>query len=110
MGARVVLDDFGAGHGSVAYLRDYPFDGLKIDRSFTAELEVDARNQAFTRAIIGMARALDIEVTVEGVETEGQLDILRGIDVATVQGYLLGRPMSPAAASDLAWRRVARMP
>lgn len=105
MGVRIVLDDFGAGHGSVTYLRDYPFDGLKVDRGFTAELEADARSRALTRAIIEMARVLDIEVTVEGVETEGQLDILRGTDVATVQGYLLGRPMPPRAAFDLAWQR-----
>lgn len=105
MGVHIVLDDFGAGHGSVTYLRDYPFDGLKIDRSFTAELEADARSRALTRAIIEMARALNIDVTVEGVETEGQLAILRGTDVATVQGFLLGRPMTRSAAHDIARQR-----
>lgn len=102
LGVRVVLDDFGAGYSSIAYLRDYPFDGLKIDRSFTAELEADTRSRAFTTAIVEMAQALGIDVTAEGVETDGQLDVLRGTDIATVQGYLLGRPMPPGAALDLA--------
>lgn len=105
MGVRIVLDDFGVGHGSIAYLRDYVFDGLKIDRSFTADLEADARSRAFTSAIIEMARTLGIDVTAEGVETAGQLRILAGTDIATVQGYLLGRPLSLDAAHGLARHR-----
>ena len=100
LGVRVVLDDFGAGHASLAYLRDYAFNGLKIDRSFTAELETNPQSQAFVRAIIEMARALAIEATVEGVETPGQLRMLRRSGIAFVQGYLLGKPMTPKAAAD----------
>lgn len=99
-GVQIVLDDFGAGHASLAYLRDYAFDGLKIDRGFTAELETNPQSQAFVRAIIEMARALGIVVTAEGVETEGQLRMLRRSRVAYMQGYLLGKPMTPTAATD----------
>lgn len=104
MGVHVVLDDFGVGHASIAYLRDYAFDGLKIDRSFTAGIETDPRSLAFVRAIIDMARALGIGATAEGVETERQLQLLRSEGIATVQGYLLGRPMTPSEAADLIWR------
>lgn len=101
LGVHVILDDFGVGHASIAYLRDYAFDGLKIDRSFTAGIETDSRSRAFVSAIIEMARALDIGVTAEGVETEGQLQALRDKGIDTVQGYLLGRPMTPHAAASL---------
>lgn len=101
LGVQIILDDFGAGHASLAYLRDYAFDGLKIDRSFTAGLETNPQCQAFVRAIIEMARALGIKATVEGVETEGQLRMLRRSGVAYMQGYLLGKPMTPTAATDL---------
>ena len=101
LGVHVILDDFGVGHASIAYLRDYAFDGLKIDRSFTAGIEIDPRSRAFVRAIIEMARALGIEATAEGVETEGQLQMLRRKGIETVQGYLLGCPMTPAAAASL---------
>lgn len=109
LGVRIILDDFGTGHASIAYLRDYTFDGLKIDRSFTATLETDPRSRAFVRAIIDMARALRIGVTAEGVETEGQLRLLCGKGIATVQGYLLGRPMTPAATAGLIWKQLDSM-
>ncbi len=101
LGVHIILDDFGVGHASIAYLRDYAFDGLKIDRSFTAGIETDPRSRAFVRAIIEMARALGVGATAEGVETEGQLQMLRNKGIETVQGYLLGRPMTPDAAARL---------
>ena len=101
LGVHLILDDFGAGHASLAYLRDYPFDGLKIDRSFTAAIETDPRTLVFVRAIIGMAKSLGMDVTAEGVETEGQLRSLQRRGIATVQGHLLGRPMTPDAAAAL---------
>ena len=101
LGVHVVLNDFGVGHASIGYLRDYAFDGLKIDRSFTAGIETDPRSLAFVRAIIEMARALGIGATAEGVETDGQLRLLRSEGIATVQGHLLGRPMTPSAAAGL---------
>lgn len=109
LGVHVVLDDFGVGHASITYLRDYAFDGLKIDRSFTAGIETDPRSLAFVRAIIDMARALGIGATAEGVETDGQLRLLRSEGIATIQGYLLGRPMTPSAAASLIWEYADRM-
>ena len=101
LGAHTILDDFGVGHASIANLRNYPFNGLKIDRSFISGIETDPRSLAFVRAIIDMARALGIKVTAEGVETEGQLRLLCGEGLSTIQGYLLGPPMTPSAASTL---------
>ena len=101
LGVKVVLDDFGTGHASFAYLRHYDFDGLKIDSSFTADIETNARNRALVVAIIQMARGLGIEVTAEGVETDGQLRILRRHRVSSVQGYLLGRPMTREDATAM---------
>ncbi len=101
LGVHVVLDDFGAGHASLAYLRDYAFDGLKIDRSLIAGLVSDNRSKAFVGAIVDMAEALDLETTAEGIETEDQLHCLRRMGVTTVQGYLLGRPTAPEQAATL---------
>ena len=101
IGVRVILDDFGAGHASLAYLRDYPFDGLKIDRSFIAGLDRDSTSRPLIRAMIAMSRALGLETIAEGVETETQLTILREEGVDSVQGYLLGRPTAPEKISLL---------
>ena len=109
LGVHIVLDDFGVGHASIGYLRDYAFNGLKIDRSFTAGIETDPRSLAFVRGIIDMARALGIGATAEGVETDGQLRLLRREGVATVQGYLLGRPMTPSAAAKLILEQVGNV-
>ena len=101
LGTHVVLDDFGSGHASLAYLRDYTFDGLKIDSSFTAEIEAGTKGRAFLRAIIDIAEAMGIDTTAEGVETDGQLRQLREGNVRFMQGFLLGRPMTPDAATTL---------
>ena len=101
LGVHVVLDDFGAGHASLAYLRDYAFDGLKIDRSLIADLTTDGRSRAFVGAIVDMAGALNLETTAEGIETEDQLHCVRSMGVTTVQGYMLGRPVAPEQAPSL---------
>jgi diguanylate cyclase (GGDEF)-like protein len=101
LGVQIILDDFGSGYASIAYLRDYTFSGVKIDRSFIAAIETDSRSRAFVGAIVEMTRALGIEVTAEGVETSGQLQLLRNTGPTAIQGYLLGRPMTPAAAAAL---------
>jgi diguanylate cyclase (GGDEF)-like protein len=110
LGVQVILDDFGAGHSSLGYLRDYSFDGLKIDRSFTAMIETDPQSQAFVYAIIEMARALGIETTAEGVETEGQRQILQNKQVTLLQGYLLGRPVGSAVAAALVQKQTMPFP
>lgn len=96
LGVRLAMDDFGTGYSSLSYLRTFPFDGLKIDRSFIADLGGSQNNQAIIRAIIALGRALSLTVTAEGVESQEQLDILRQYDCEEAQGYFLDRPMQPA--------------
>lgn len=92
LGVRLWMDDFGTGYSSLSNLRRLPLDGVKIDRSFIADLQNERRAQGIVTAIIVMAHEMELEVVAEGVESEGQLDFLRqhGCDLA--QGYLLGRP------------------
>ncbi|MFC4728160.1 putative bifunctional diguanylate cyclase/phosphodiesterase [Coralloluteibacterium thermophilus] len=96
-GVKVWLDDFGTGFSGLSHLRRVPVDGVKIDRSFVADVLRDPDDLALTSAIIAMAHSLGITVVAEGVENEGQHDVLRerGCDLA--QGYWLGRPMSADA-------------
>jgi diguanylate cyclase (GGDEF)-like protein len=92
LGVSIVLDDFGTGYSSLSYLRMFPFDKIKIDRSFVGELSNRADCAAIVCAITGLGRGLGIVTTAEGVETEEQLGLLRAAGVDQVQGFLLGRP------------------
>ncbi len=96
MGVRVALDDFGTGYSSLSYLRSFPLDKLKIDRSFVRDLGQSVTAAPILRAIASMAETLGLVTIAEGVETEAQLELLRELGVAQVQGYLVGRPC-PAA-------------
>jgi len=93
-GFRLALDDFGAGHSSLSYLRLCPLDKIKIDRSYIAPLGAGGEEEAMVVAIVRLARALGMEVTAEGVETCEQLGILARAGVSLVQGYLFSRPVS----------------
>lgn len=93
LGLRIALDDFGTGFSSLSYLREFPFDKLKIDKSFTENLETDKDTQAITRATLQLAKALGMSVTGEGVETARQGDFLRDNGCDELQGYLHSRPM-----------------
>ncbi|WP_282571904.1 bifunctional diguanylate cyclase/phosphodiesterase [Roseomonas acroporae] len=97
LGVRIALDDFGTGHSSLSYLQRFPVNKIKIDRSFVAGLPVAAGDRAILRAVIGLARTLQITATAEGVETPAQRDWLRAEGCDEAQGYLFGRPM-PADA------------
>jgi EAL domain-containing protein (putative c-di-GMP-specific phosphodiesterase class I) len=94
VGVRVWLDDFGTGYSSLSHLRRVQVDGLKIDRSFITDLLRDPDDLALTSAIIAMAHSMGITVVAEGVERQGQFDLLRERDCDLVQGYWLGYPMS----------------
>lgn len=97
-GVSIALDDFGTGFSSMSYLKRFAFDKLKIDRSFVADSPRDGGSAAIVAATVQLARAFDIEVTAEGVETVEQREALRAAGVRLMQGYLFGRP-GPAEAA-----------
>jgi EAL domain-containing protein (putative c-di-GMP-specific phosphodiesterase class I) len=105
LGVSIALDDFGTGYSNLTYLRVLPLDRIKIDQSFVQDLGTSSQVDSIVRAIIGIGRALDLEVTAEGVETERQLTFLRDNGCAQVQGFLLGRAgPAPVLASTAAKR------
>jgi diguanylate cyclase (GGDEF)-like protein/PAS domain S-box-containing protein len=101
-GACIALDDFGTGYSSLSYLRMFPFNKIKIDRSFVAELSSRADCAAIVCAITGLARSLNVETTAEGVETQQQFELLRVAGCTQAQGYLFSRP---CPAADLNFER-----
>jgi diguanylate cyclase (GGDEF)-like protein len=101
LGVGLVLDDFGTGYSSLAYLNRFPLDALKIDRSFVEALGIEQERTAIVEAIVGMARALSLDVIAEGVENEAQLSELRRLGCDFAQGHLFSRPLSPEKVTDL---------
>ena len=97
IGLRIVLDDFGTGFSSLAYLQRFPFDKLKLDQAFVRGIETSDQSCAIARATISMAHALDLTVTAEGVETAAQADFLREQGCDELQGYLYALPQSEKA-------------
>jgi diguanylate cyclase (GGDEF)-like protein/PAS domain S-box-containing protein len=104
LGVRISMDDFGTGYSSLSYLRSFPFDKIKIDRSFVRDLPDRADCIAIVRAISGLARSLSISTTAEGVETREQLEQLRAEGCTEVQGFLF----SPAQPAAIAAAMIAR--
>ena len=116
LGVSIALDDFGTGYSSLDTLRTFPFDKIKLDKSFTDELKTDQRSLAVVRAVLALAKSLGIPVLAEGIETAEQLELLRVEHCDEGQGFLLGRPapkdvvdrlgtritVAPASDSDLA--------
>ena len=101
LGVRLVLDDFGTGYSSLAYLNRFPFDALKIDRSFVDGLGLEQERTAIVEAVIGMARALSLDAIAEGVESEAQLSELRRLGCDYAQGHLFSRPLTAPKVSAL---------
>jgi len=97
LGVRIAMDDFGTGFSSLSTLHSFPFDKLKIDRSFVKAMDVDDRAKAIVRAVLGLGLSLGIPVVAEGVETDEQLQFLKGEGCAELQGFGIGRP-APIAA------------
>ncbi len=93
LGVTIAIDDFGTGYASLDTLNSFPFDKIKIDRSFLMEADKSAQARAIVRAILALGKSLDIPVLAEGVETEAQLGLLREEGCEEAQGYLLGRPV-----------------
>ena len=106
IGIRISLDDFGTGYSSLAYLRNFPFDKIKIDRSFVQEMLVRQDCRAIVRAVVGLARSLGITTIIEGVEAKDQLDAAKSDGCHEAQGYLFSKPMpNGEVAAFLAKRR-----
>ena len=94
LGVRMAIDDFGTGYSSLRYLKNLQVGVLKIDRSFTDGLSVDHGDGVIVKAVIDMANALNMAVVAEGIETQHQLDVLKGLGCEYGQGYLFGRPLN----------------
>jgi len=107
LGAPLQLDDFGTGYSSLGYLRDFPVDGIKIDRAFVGQLHSDPADRAIVEAVVLMARALHLHVVAEGVERTEQRTLLEALGISLVQGFLFARP-GPASAIDELLARDAR--
>src|SRR5918912_1412617 len=99
LGVKLALDDFGTGYSSLLYLRRFPFDKLKIDRSFVLGIEKASDAAAIVHAVVSLGRGLGMKVTAEGVETAEQHLFLRAAGVHCMQGYRFGRPMERAELS-----------
>jgi len=106
MGVTIAIDDFGTGFSSLSYLAKLPINTVKIDRSFVADLTITPESNVLAAMIINLAHSLRLTVVAEGVETEGQSNILRALGCDQVQGYLYSRPISSAAfaAQFLTWK------
>ena len=96
LGINIAMDDFGTGYSSLSYLRSFPFDRIKIDRSFVRDLATNRDSQAIVRAILTLGSSLGITITAEGIETEAELAWLRAEGCAEGQGYLFGRAQPQA--------------
>ena len=110
IGVYLSIDDFGTGYSSLSYLRQLPARQLKIDRSFVADIEVRPDARAIVGAVIQLAHQLGLRVVAEGVETEGQRDILLALQCDELQGYLLARPMPEAALGVWMSQQAVRVP
>ena len=105
LGVRVALDDFGTGYSSLSYLRSFPFDKIKIDRSFITDIAHDASAAAIVKAIVDLATALHMETTAEGVEDAGQHFELQVQGCSTLQGFLFSKPLDETSAREALERK-----
>jgi EAL domain-containing protein (putative c-di-GMP-specific phosphodiesterase class I) len=101
MGIRISIDDFGTGYSSLTYLKQFPIQAVKIDRSFVRDLVTDQNDAVIATAIINMAHILDLNVVAEGVETQDQLDFIKDKGCDEFQGYLLAKPMPASALTTM---------
>ncbi len=101
LGVRIAMDDFGTGYSSLSYLRAFPFDKIKIDRSFVAAVHESPQSAAIVRAVLGLGRSLELPVVAEGVETQDELDFLAQAQCREIQGFLVGRPADIRSYSNL---------
>jgi diguanylate cyclase (GGDEF)-like protein/PAS domain S-box-containing protein len=110
LGVRIAMDDFGTGYSSLSYLQSFPFDKIKIDQAFIANLGHSQQAVTIIRAVIALGRGLDLPVVAEGVETEKQLEFLSNEHCSGIQGYLVGRPKPIADYAEMVGREPKRGP
>lgn len=110
MGVKISIDDFGTGYSSLGYLRRFPIDILKIDKSFVRDVDCDDDSAAIIRTVVGLARSLKLTVLAEGVETQSQLDFLASEGCDRMQGYYFAKPCDPATLLKLLRSQAAGMP
>jgi len=108
LGVHIAMDDFGTGYSSLSNLQAFPFDRIKIDRSFISSLQSSQQSATIVRAVIGLGRGLDLPVIAEGVETDDQLLFLSAASCDEVQGYLVGKPLPIEAYAEAVGREPAR--
>jgi EAL domain-containing protein (putative c-di-GMP-specific phosphodiesterase class I) len=101
LGVHLAIDDFGTGYSSLAYLKRLPLDVLKIDRSFVTGIGLDREDRAIVKAIISLAKSLNLSITAEGIETEDQSSLLRDWACEQGQGYYFARPLNSADFATL---------
>lgn len=101
LGVRISSDDFGTGYSSLSYLHRFPFERLKVDRSFVSKMDTDAKSEEIVRSIITLGHNLNLEVVAEGIETESQMKILRSLGCFTGQGYFFSKPVNAEFAEKL---------
>ncbi len=106
LGVRISMDDFGTGYSSLSYLRSFPFDKIKIDRSFMRDLKTQGDSLAIVRAVIGLGHSLGMSTTAEGIETEEQLDAVRAQGCDEVQGFLFSPPIAADAVPEMLAARI----
>jgi len=104
-GIRIALDDFGMGYSSLIYLKRFPINALKIDRSFVRDIHTNAEGASIVKTILALAKSLNYGVVAEGVETEEQATFLKALDCDQMQGYLFSRPLPAAAMTELLRQR-----
>ena len=107
LGVRIAMDDFGTGYSSLSYLQSFPFDKIKIDQSFIANLGHSQQAATIIRAVIALGRGLDLPVVAEGVETQEQLEFLAAEHCNEIQGFLVGRPKPIADYAAVVGRAAA---
>jgi diguanylate cyclase (GGDEF)-like protein len=107
LGVRIAMDDFGTGYSSLSYLQSFPFDKIKIDQAFIANLDRNVQSTAIIRAVIGLGHGLSLPVSAEGVETKEQMSFLVRESCDEVQGFLFGRPQPIEAYAALVGREPA---
>jgi EAL domain-containing protein (putative c-di-GMP-specific phosphodiesterase class I) len=108
LGARIALDDFGTGYSSLSYLSRFPFDTIKIDQSFVANI-ANREARAIVEAVTGLGRALGMVIVAEGVETAAQLELVSKTGCDQAQGFLFSQPIPAAETSQFVANRLARI-